>query len=110
MAARVGYGMATKGVPIYDTKFRLSSSMFWLSLFANKPFYPLNRDVVVFCALPPSNYGCKCGVCNHSSKTSCIHQDCDCCNLEDMFSLLTHFEFEPRHLKNDHRDSPMLTP
>ena len=39
---------------------------------------------------------CKCGVCDHVSRTDCIRGQCYCCDLEDAFALLTRFEFEPQ--------------
>ena len=42
---------------------------------------------------------CKCGICNHESRESCIHGHCYCCNLEDMFSILSQHEFEPPQSK-----------
>ena len=38
---------------------------------------------------------CKCSLCNHESRESCIKGPCYCCNLEDMFSMLSLHEFEP---------------
>ena len=37
---------------------------------------------------------CKCGLCNHKSRESCINGHCYCCDLEDMFSILSQHEFE----------------
>ena len=39
---------------------------------------------------------CKCGLCNHKSRESCINGHCYCCDLEDMFVLLSRQEFEPQ--------------
>ncbi len=39
---------------------------------------------------------CKCGLCLHDSRADCINGRCYCCDLEDMFALLTMHEFEPR--------------
>jgi hypothetical protein len=39
---------------------------------------------------------CKCGLCDHDSRTDCISGRCYCCDLEDAFAVLTHFEFEPQ--------------
>ena len=39
---------------------------------------------------------CKCGLCNHQSRESCINGHCYCCDLEDMFALLSRQEFEPQ--------------
>lgn len=38
---------------------------------------------------------CKCGLCGHQSRESCIIGKCSCCDLEDMFSLLSKQEFAP---------------
>lgn len=37
---------------------------------------------------------CKCSLCNHNSRELCIHGNCYCCNLEDIFSILSQHEFE----------------
>ena len=39
---------------------------------------------------------CKCGLCNHESRESCINGHCYCCDLEDMFAILSRQEFEPQ--------------
>jgi hypothetical protein len=40
---------------------------------------------------------CKCGVCTHDSRETCIvNCNCDCCNLEDIFAILSQNEFEPQ--------------
>lgn len=39
---------------------------------------------------------CKCGLCEHTSKEACINRKCYCCDLEDMFSLLSQQEYKPR--------------
>jgi len=39
---------------------------------------------------------CKCGLCDHHSKEICVRERCNCCDLEDMFSLLSQHEFYPR--------------
>jgi hypothetical protein len=40
---------------------------------------------------------CKCSLCNHDSRSDCITSgNCDCCNLEDIFSILSQHEFEPQ--------------
>lgn len=39
---------------------------------------------------------CKCGQCDHASRGDCIDGRCYCCDLEDIFAVLTHFEFEPQ--------------
>ena len=46
-----------------------------------------------------SLYACKCGACDHESKSLCIEGQCDCCDLEDTFAILSQHEFEPRHLR-----------
>jgi hypothetical protein len=38
---------------------------------------------------------CKCRLCKHESSESCINGHCYCCNLEDMFSIMSQNEFEP---------------
>jgi len=38
---------------------------------------------------------CKCGLCNHDSRRSCIEGRCYCCDLEDIFAVLSHIDFEP---------------
>ena len=40
---------------------------------------------------------CRCDACGHSSRMECVRIDCNCCNLEDMFTLLSHVEFDPHH-------------
>ncbi|HEV8386084.1 MAG TPA: hypothetical protein VGQ03_00525 [Nitrososphaera sp.] len=39
---------------------------------------------------------CRCGLCDHDSRNDCISGRCYCCDLEDAFAVLTHFEFEPK--------------
>lgn len=39
---------------------------------------------------------CKCGLCNHESRESCINGRCYCCDLEDTFAVLSQQEFEPQ--------------
>lgn len=41
-------------------------------------------------------HNCKCGLCEHDVRVSCIEGKCYCCDLEDMFALLTQQEFEPQ--------------
>jgi len=36
---------------------------------------------------------CKCGLCGHDPRIYCINQKCYCCDLEDLFALLSHQEF-----------------
>ncbi len=40
-------------------------------------------------------FNCKCGLCEHASRKSCITGRCYCCDLEGMFAILSHHEFEP---------------
>ena len=40
---------------------------------------------------------CKCGNCQSHTMADCINGRCYCCDLEDMFALLTMHEFEPRN-------------
>jgi hypothetical protein len=40
-------------------------------------------------------HDCKCGLCDHEERRHCIEAKCNCCDLEDTFSLLSHFDFEP---------------
>jgi hypothetical protein len=35
---------------------------------------------------------CKCTVCNHDDRKQCLLLDCQCCNLEDQYSMLTNVE------------------
>ena len=42
---------------------------------------------------------CKCGSCEHDLKEACINGRCPCCDLEDMFSLLSKHEFKPTHTR-----------
>jgi hypothetical protein len=35
------------------------------------------------------NTACKCSQCRAHPMHECINQKCDCCSLEDMFSVLT---------------------
>ena len=39
---------------------------------------------------------CKCGRCDHEDRSACVNEKCYCCDLEDMFAVLTHHEFEPQ--------------
>jgi hypothetical protein len=43
---------------------------------------------------------CKCSICNHESREACIKGHCHCCNLEDMFSILSQHEFESSQSKS----------
>jgi hypothetical protein len=39
---------------------------------------------------------CKCGRCDHEDRSACVNEKCYCCDLEDMFAVLTRHEFEPQ--------------
>ena len=39
-------------------------------------------------------HSCKCSLCEHDWRHSCIEGKCYCCDLEDSFALLTRQEFE----------------
>jgi hypothetical protein len=41
-----------------------------------------------------SVYRCKCGLCEHDSRSLCIEGHCECCDLEDAFAILSHQETE----------------
>ena len=42
---------------------------------------------------------CKCGQCEHDSKAACMHAKCSCCDLEDMFSILSQYDFAPKVMR-----------
>jgi len=37
---------------------------------------------------------CRCARCAHESRRECTKKNCDCCNLEDAYSLATRIDFE----------------
>ncbi|HEU4605085.1 MAG TPA: hypothetical protein VFS46_02485 [Nitrososphaera sp.] len=37
---------------------------------------------------------CGCAKCTHKSRKECIAGNCQCCNLEDAYSLATRVDFE----------------
>jgi hypothetical protein len=39
---------------------------------------------------------CKCGLCEHGSRRSYFTGGCYCCDLEDIFAILSQQEFEPQ--------------
>jgi len=43
--------------------------------------------------LKPDMLVCNCKKCKHNSIVTCIiNKKCECCDQDDMFSALTHFE------------------
>ena len=40
-------------------------------------------------------HDCKCNLCEHDKRFDCIAGNCECCDPEDIFSLLSPKEFEP---------------
>jgi hypothetical protein len=52
---------------------------------------------------------CKCGLCNHESRSDCINGRCYCCDLEDIFAILSRHEFEPQsHVATKERVSDLI--
>jgi hypothetical protein len=45
-----------------------------ISQFVNKPYQDLE---------------CPCTYCGHDKLQDCVREDCQCCNLEDTFYMLT---------------------
>lgn len=39
-------------------------------------------------------FHCKCHICGHESRKTCILEKCECCELEDTFSILARVEAE----------------
>lgn len=37
---------------------------------------------------------CKCAKCDHRMRKECIANNCQCCNLEDAYSLATKVAFD----------------
>jgi hypothetical protein len=57
-------------------------------------------NIMVIETIPSAGSGfeilaCRCAICNHQSLRDCIELDCNCCNQEHAFALVTKIDTNP---------------